>query len=68
MTPRKTISERWEEGIEHDPRSIALYESIAKIDWEQGDDSMQLKSGGDGDNGENLMYLFDIHFEQQDHK
>ena len=26
------------------------------------------KSGGDGDNGEHLMYLLDIHFEQIDKK
>jgi len=62
----KTVTERWEEGIEHDSRSVALYKSIAKIDREQGDDSMQFKSSGDGDNGESLMYLFDIHFELED--
>jgi len=47
----KTVTERWEEGIEHDSRSVALYKSIAKIDREQGDDSMQFKSSGDGTTG-----------------
>jgi hypothetical protein len=59
-----TINERWEQGVAHDPRSVALYESIAKIDYEECDDSFCFKSGGDGDNGETLMYLLDIHFER----
>lgn len=49
-------------GIPHSPRSVALYESIAKIDFEYGGDHFNFKSGGDGDNGEHLMYLLDIHF------
>ena len=61
-----TIGDRWEQGIPHDLRSIALYEAIAKIDYEQGDDSLQWKSGGDGDNGEQLMFALDIYFEQLD--
>ena len=66
--PKKelTITERWERGLPHDPRSIALYKSIADIDYKEGGDSFCLKSGGDGDNGEHLMYLCDIHFERKD--
>lgn len=60
-----TIEERWKQGIEHDPQSIALYRSIAAIDFEQNDDYFYWKSGGDGDNGEALMYILDVHFEQQ---
>lgn len=60
-----TINERWEQGIDHDPQSIELYESISKIDWDHGDDFFCFKAGGDGDNGEHLMYLLDIHFEQK---
>jgi hypothetical protein len=63
-----SITDRWEQGIPHDPRSIALYKSIAKIDWEEGGDSMGFKCGGDGDNGESLMYLLDLHFEDEDNK
>ena len=61
-----TINERWEQGVAHDPRSEALYKSIAEIDYEMADDSFCFKSGGDGDNGETLMYLLDIHFERKD--
>jgi hypothetical protein len=60
------ITRRWEDGIPHDPRSEELYESIAIIDWEEGDDFFCFKSGGDGDNGEHLMYLLDIHFARED--
>jgi len=61
-----SINERWEQGKAHDPRSEALYKSIAEIDYEMADDSFGFKSGGDGDNGETLMYLLDIHFERKD--
>jgi hypothetical protein len=60
-----SITDRWEMGIPHDPRSVEMYNALAKIDWEQGGDSMDLKSGGDGDNGENLMYLMDVYFEDR---
>jgi hypothetical protein len=66
VTVTKTITERWEQGVAHDPRSIALYTSIARIDYEECGDSFGFKSGGDGDNGETLMYLFDVHFERKD--
>ena len=65
-TKELTVDQRWEQGIEHDPRSKALYKSIADIDYKLGGDSFGFKSGGDGDNGENLMYLFDIHFARLD--
>ncbi len=61
-----TINERWEKGIPHDPRSKKIYHSIAAIDFTQNNDYFCFKSGGDGDNGEALMYLLDIHFEQED--
>lgn len=62
------IEKRWEDGVDHDPRSIALYKSIARIDFEECDDSFGFKSGGDGDNGETLMFLLDCHFEDEDKK
>lgn len=61
-----TITERWEQGKAHDPRSVHLYKSIAEIDFKEGGDFFCFKSGGDGDNGEHLMYLLDIHFERKD--
>ena len=59
------VNERWEDGIEHREESIKLYAVIAEIDFKHCDDSMGLKSGGDGDNGEHLMYLFDIYFDSR---
>ncbi len=61
-----SISQRWEKGVSHDPRSVTLYKSIADIDFKEGGDFFCFKSGGDGDNGEHLMYLLDIYFERKD--
>ena len=63
-----SINDRWEQGIPHDQRSEALYKALAKIDHEENDDSMQFSCGGDGDNGESLMYLLDLYFEDEDNK
>jgi hypothetical protein len=65
---KPTIGERWEQGIDHDPRTIALYQHIAKVDFEENSDSFRFKSGGDGDNGESLMYLMDDYFYEQDQR
>lgn len=66
MSKLPTLDERYESGIEHDPRSEAMYKFIADLDYEEGGDSLGLKSGGDGDNGEQLLYLFDCWFAKQD--
>jgi hypothetical protein len=60
------VEERWEQGVDHDPRSEALFHAIAKIDRDLGGDAFWFTWGGDGDNGEHLMYLLDIYFEGQD--
>jgi hypothetical protein len=60
-----TVEERWEQGIDHDPKSIELFNSIRDLDEKYGDDFFCFKAGGDGDNGEHLMYLLDIHFDQK---
>ena len=62
------ITERWEKGIPHHPKSVEIFESIEENDWKYGNDYFCWKSGGDGDNGEHLMYLLDIHFEREDYK
>ncbi|HET8689734.1 MAG TPA: hypothetical protein VFM18_24270 [Methanosarcina sp.] len=62
MTTNKTLNQRWEDGDEHDPRSIELYKFIADLDFKECGDSFCFKSGGDGDNGETLMYLLDCWF------
>jgi hypothetical protein len=67
--PKKNrINERWENGVPHDPRSEKIYEKLAKLDYEECDDSFCFKSGGDGDNGETLMYLLDLMFEDEDER
>jgi len=60
------INKRWEQGVEHHSESITLYNEIADADFNVGGDRFCFKSGGDGDNGEHLMYLLDIIFEQRD--
>ena len=57
---------RWEKGLPHDPRSEELARTLAAIDFEAFDDSFCWKFGGDGDNGETLMYQLDIYFELRD--
>ena len=65
-TERPTIGQRWEQGIDHDPRTIELYKHIAKVDFEECGDTFCFKSGGDGDNGEHLMFLIDDYFWTKD--
>ena len=62
----RDINKRWEKGIEHHPKSIALFERIRKIDFELCSDYFRWKQGGDGDNGETFMYQLDIIFEEDD--
>ena len=61
-----SLTQRMQEGEEHDPRTLKLYEFISELDFNEGGDSFCFKSGGDGDNGELLMYLIDCFFETQD--
>ena len=58
--------DRWECGIEHHPKSIELMEFISEIDFHVYGDCFCWKTGGDGDNGETLMYQMDAFFEDQD--
>jgi hypothetical protein len=60
------INNRWESGQEHHPKSVELYKRIEQLDFEHGSDFFCFKSGGDGDNGEHLMYLLDIYFEEKE--
>lgn len=54
---------RWEKGMPHHPKSEELFRHIAKIDFDLAGDYFCWKSGGDGDNGETLMYEMDSYFE-----
>ena len=60
------INKRWEEDIEHDSRSEELYGFISNYDFKFAGDYFCFKSGGDGDNGEALMYLLDEYFANKD--
>jgi hypothetical protein len=62
----KSFNERWENGTPHHPKSKELFKFIAKIDFENGGDFFCFKSGGDGDNGEILMWYMDEFFEQHE--
>ncbi len=59
------INKRWEEGTPHHPKSEELVHAITELDFEYGGDYFCFKVGGDGDNGEHLMYLLDIYFERK---
>jgi hypothetical protein len=59
-------SDKWESGGDHHPKSIVVYQSLSVIDMNFSDDYFCWKSGGDGDNGEQLMYELDMVFELED--
>jgi hypothetical protein len=63
-----TDKDRWEEGIEHHKNSERLVRFLAKHDINDYDDYFDWKVGGDGDNGETLMYQMDAFFELMDIK
>ena len=60
------ITKRWEKGIDHHNKSIEIYRALEYMDFIFGGDFFSFKSGGDGDNGEHLMYLLDLYFESKD--
>lgn len=61
----KDISTRWQQGTPHHEKSTALVKAIQHIDNAYCDGMFDLETGGDGDNGENLLYLLDILFESK---
>lgn len=60
--------DRWAIGIPHHPKSEELMAFLQEIDYEVYDDHFCWKVGGDGDNGESLMYQLDAFFEALDKK
>lgn len=58
--------DRWSLGIPHNPKSKELFKRINELDWELMNGYFDFRSGGDGDNGETLMYLFDVFFDEQE--
>jgi len=57
----KTIEERFEEGLDHHPNSIEVSKVIRK-----NDKYGEYEFGGDGDNGETLLYYLDMYFEEKE--
>lgn len=51
---------RWAEGIPHNPLSEEIVRLIADLDFAEFGDYFCWKVGGDGDNGEALMYEMDV--------
>jgi len=68
MNAKETINinTRWENGIEHDPRSIEMMRFLSEYDYAFCGDFFGWKTGGDGDNGETLMYELDEYFAAKD--
>lgn len=60
------INKRWEEGMDHHPESEKTVKALGELDFYLGGDYFHIKTGGDGDNGEHMMYLLDIYFEAKD--
>ena len=61
-----TSLDRREDGIEHHQKSEQLMKFLAEHDLHDYDDYFCWKTGGDGDNGETLMYEMDTFFESLD--
>ena len=57
---------RWENGVDHHANSYRLMEFLKRHDFNDYDDFFCWKIGGDGDNGESLMYEMDAFFEMLD--
>lgn len=58
--------DRWGDEVEHHPKSVELMTFLAEIDFKVYADHFCWKTGGDGDNGETLMYQMDAFFEAKD--
>ena len=61
-----TDKNRWEDGIPHHPMSERIVRFLAEHDFLDYSDHFCWKVGGDGDNGESLMYELDAFFEMID--
>jgi len=57
---------RWEQGVPHHPESVRLIKEIDELDWKYLKGYFDFKIGGDGDNGETLMFLLDMIFERRE--
>lgn len=58
--------DRWGDGIEHHPKSIELMAALQAVDSGCYGMYFDWHTGGDGDNGETLMFQMDAFFEMKD--
>ena len=56
------VNARWEKNIKHDKRSEEIMNFLADYDFNFCENYFDWKTGGDGDNGETLMYELDEFF------
>lgn len=63
-----TNIDRWGLGMDHHPMSERIVEFLSEHDLHDYNDSFCWKTGGDGDNGETLMFQLDAFFEYLDMK
>lgn len=61
-----TSINRWEEMMDHHSMSYRLMKFIQEHDWTDYQGYFDWKTGGDGDNGETLMFEMDAFFELLD--
>lgn len=61
-----TSLDRWGNGVEHHPMSERLMRFLVEHDFNDYGDYFCWKLGGDGDNGETLMFEMDTFFELLD--
>lgn len=60
------VPDRWEKGTPHHPTSHRLMRFLKEHDLKDYDNCFDWEIGGDGDNGETLMYQMDAFFELLD--
>lgn len=61
-----TTIDRWGDDSDHHPMSERLMKFLEEHDLKDYNDYFCFKVGGDGDNGETLMYEMDAFFELLD--
>jgi len=61
-----TSIDRWGTGVGHHFKSVQLMEFLVRHDFNDYGDYFGWEIGGDGDNGETLMYQMDAFFELLD--
>jgi hypothetical protein len=60
------IGKRWEDGTDHHPEAEQIIRDMDRIDWAFNNGSTDIRTGGDGDYGEQLLYLLSIVLEARD--